>query len=285
MKQTIYLDVLICLNLFINYFILLSTINILHMKVSRKRLMLASSLGAFYSLYIFLPKVNFSISLLIKLIMAASIVFVAFCPKSLKVFSKTFFLFYLISFAFGGIAFFVWHYMSPKGLFVNNSIVYLDFPPLFLLISTFIAYTIIKLSNVLFVSQDFTSSTYEILIEYNKKIAVIKAKVDTGNTLKEPFSGNPVIVTDYKFIKYIIPAELANYFNKNTETESLKKLKNFRFIPYNTISGNGLLPAFKPDKIKVLNSNSINKDAYVAICNNKFSNESYHALISIDLIN
>ena len=114
---------------------------------------------------------------------------------------------------------------------------------------------------------------------------MIKAKVDTGNTLKEPFSGNPVIVTDYKFIKYIIPAELANYFNKNTETESLKKLKNFRFIPYNTISGNGLLPAFKPDKIKVLNSNSINKDAYVAICNNKFSNESYHALISIDLIN
>ena len=183
MKQTIYLDVLICLNLFINYFILLSTINILHMKVSRKRLMLASSLGAFYSLYIFLPKVNFSISLLIKLIMAASIVFVAFCPKSLKVFSKTFFLFYLISFAFGGIAFFVWHYMSPKGLFVNNSIVYLDFPPLFLLISTFIAYTIIKLSNVLFVSQDFTSSTYEILIEYNKKIAVIMPAYNAEKTL------------------------------------------------------------------------------------------------------
>ena len=48
-KQTIYIDVLIATNIFINYFLLLAVAKFLHSNAKRWRLVLASVLGAAYS--------------------------------------------------------------------------------------------------------------------------------------------------------------------------------------------------------------------------------------------
>ena len=64
MKQTIYIDVLISINLFINYFLLLSVAKILTLKPERKRIILSSFIGSLYSLVILLPSINIVLSLL-----------------------------------------------------------------------------------------------------------------------------------------------------------------------------------------------------------------------------
>ena len=46
MKQVIYVDVLVAINLFVNYFLLLATAKFFSLSVKRYRILLASALGA-----------------------------------------------------------------------------------------------------------------------------------------------------------------------------------------------------------------------------------------------
>lgn len=55
MSQVVYVDVLLALNLFINYLLLLSGACLLREKVRRWRLLLGAALGAIYALVIFCP--------------------------------------------------------------------------------------------------------------------------------------------------------------------------------------------------------------------------------------
>ena len=254
MKQTIYVDVLISVNLFINYFLLLSVAKILNLKTIKKRLILSAFVGAMYSLIILLPPMNGIFSLVIKLFMSASIVVLAF-------------------------------------KWVNRWL-YLNLSPLFLVVATFLAYLAIRLMNKITGCQNHLNLDYDILVKFNEKTLTLKAKVDTGNTLREPFSGLPVIVAQYKFIENMVPQPIKEYFCALNKSDSDKdflyntqKFKNFRLIPYKTISGTGILPAFKPTYIKILSKNqNIKKEAYIAVCGEKIFNEEFQALINYELI-
>lgn len=291
MKQTIYIDVLISVNLFINYFLLLSVVKVLNLKLERKKLILSSLVGSLYSLIIFLPSINNILSLFIKLMMSATIVFIAFGFISLKMFLKIMGAFYAINFAFGGIVFFLWYFISPNGIFINNDMIYLNLSPIFLVITTFIAYMAIRLIDKLMGSRNLSELEYKLLIKNNNKTSIVKAKVDTGNTLKEPFSNIPVIVAQYECIENTMPEPLKEYFYKTVKSNESKDLykeyrfEGFRMIPFKTISGEGLLPAFKPDYIQILSdSQNIKKEAYVAVCDKKIFNNEYDALINPEFI-
>lgn len=78
MKQTIYIDVLLAVNIFINYFLLLAAAKFLAVRRIRLRILAASVLGAAYSLTMLMPSIPMVLALLMKLAMSASLVFVAF---------------------------------------------------------------------------------------------------------------------------------------------------------------------------------------------------------------
>lgn len=289
MKQTIYADVLICVNLFINYFLLLSVAKILNLKFIRKRLILSSFIGSLYSLIILLPPINEFFSLVIKLVMSVTIIILAFEWVNYRLFFKSIASFYVINFLFGGIIFFLWYFFMPNKIFINNGMIYLSLSPLFLIISTFISYLVIRLFNKIGAYKNKFISECEVLIKFNENSIILKAKIDTGNSLKEPFSGLPVVVVQYKFIKEFLPESIKEYLyaynNGNVYEKNLNYLKNFRLIPYKTLSGTGILAAFKPTYIKILLKNqNVKKEAYVAICNEKIFNDEFHALINFDLI-
>lgn len=291
MKQTIYIDVLISVNLFINYFLLMSVVKILNLKPERKKLVLSAFIGSLYSLFILLPPINNVLSLIVKLIMSATIVLLAFGIVPLKVFFKIIGAFYGVNFIFGGIVFFVWHFISPNGIFINNNIVYLNLSPIFLIITTFIAYVAIRVMDKFTATHSISKLNCDILIQCNDKSTVISAKIDTGNTLREPFSNIPVIVAQYQCIESIIPQALKIYLCSgalnNTMSNSYYECKfnSFRMIPFKAVSGEGLLPAFKPDYIKILSdSSNLKKEAYIAICDDKVFNNEYVALVNPDLI-
>lgn len=293
MKQTIYVDVLISVNLFINYFLLLSVAKILNLKPVRKRLILGAFIGALYSLIILLPPINGIFSVFLKLIMSASIVLLAFKWVSNRLFLKIIMVFYGVNFLFGGIIFCLWYFAMPNIIFMNNNMIYLNLSPLFLVTATFLAYLAIRLMNKITGRQNILNLDCEILIKFNEKSVTLKAKIDTGNTLREPFSGLPVVVVQYKFIEQIVPEPIKEYFcvfnDVHTSAKKIsydvQKFKDFRLVPYKTISETGLLPAFKPTYIKILSKNQdIKKDAYIAVCSEKIFNDEFHALINSELI-
>lgn len=291
MTRVIYVDLLLCINLFINYFILLSVVKILNLTLKRFRLVLASSLGALYSFAIFLPQMNFFFSLLIKLIMSVSIVLLAFGHTKIRLFLKITACFYTINFLFAGIIFFIWYFISANGIFMKNGMMYFDISPLFLIGSTLVTYLAMKILHIFIGQRELPVGFCTVYFEYKGCSVNLKAKIDTGNTLREPFSNTPIMVTNYSEVKEML---------KNTELYKLVKNKNIanssdifmtdnlklRMVPYKTIMGEGLLPAFKVDKLIInYRGQTFEKCAFVAICKENIIDTSFSALINPDLLN
>ena len=286
MKQTIYIDVLVSVNIFINYFLLLSVAKFSNLKSIRKKMILAAFVGSLYSLIILLPPINSFFSLLIKLVMSVSVVIFAFEFVSLKTFLKALATFYGINFIFGGIIFCVWYFAAPKGIFINNHVIYFHISPIFLIFTTLGAYLAIRIMNRFISTKEISSKGFAVQIMANGQVLNLCAKLDTGNSLKEPFSNLPVVVINYNFSKKILPLSIKKYLSTPqpytllSSVPQISELKNFRIIPFKTVSGNGLLPAFKADYISI---KGIKKEAYIAVCKEKIFNDEFQALIGLEL--
>lgn len=279
MKQVIYVDVLIIVNLFVNYFILLTTSKFLNLKLKLSRLILGEILGAIYSLYIFIPEPNLFISILIKLFMSIIIVAVSFEFRTIQQFLKIIVCFYAVNFAFSGTMFTLWCFLKPNGMIINNDIVYFNISPITLIVSTVISYIIIEIVNRVIEKKQLKNSSLEIGIKFKDKYIVLNAKIDTGNLLKEPFSNLPVIVVKKSEINLLIPE--FNIFENIENQNEIKKLK-IRIIPFKTVSGTGILPAFKPEYV-VLKGN-LKKQAYVAVCSDEYFSEGISCLVNPEIL-
>lgn len=288
----IYVDVLVCTNIFINYFILLAISRLYSLNLNRPRIIVGAVLGGIFSLLILLPEINFYINLIVKLFISLVVVLISFKVYSILNFVKLVASFYVVNFVFAGTVLFIWYFLDSKDIFVKNNTVYFNISPLFFIISTLVTYSIIRFLTFLTGQKNSEQSFCNLKIEQDNKTIDLKAKIDTGNNLKDPFSNKPVIVAEYKFIKSIVPTEIINFFsNKETKSVSLDMGKitdlKFRTIPFNTILGSGIMPAFMPEKIKIIKKDKkeISKDAFVAICREKLLNENYNALVGTDLLN
>ena len=232
-----------------------------------------------YSLYIFIPEPNIFISILIKLFMSIIMVAVSFEFRKIKQFLKIIVCFYAVNFAFSGIMFTLWCVFKPSGMVMNNDIVYFNISPLTLIISTVVSYIIIEIINRVIEKKQLKSSKYEIGIKFKDKYIVLNAKIDTGNLLKEPFSNLPVIVVKKSEINLLIPE--FNIFESIENQNEIKKLK-IRMIPFKTVSGTGILPAFKPEYV-VLKGN-LKKQAYIAVCSDEYFSEDISCLANPEIL-
>ena len=286
MKQVIYVDVLICINLLINYFILLAMTKFLYIKTKRLRLVIASLLGAVYSIIILLPDINSFLSIVIKLLMSVSIIFAAFGFSNFKNLLRYTLIFYIINFIFGGIIFCLWYFFGPQSIFMKNGVVYLNISPVFLAFTTVISYFLIRFTDKILLQKNLTSTNCEIIIKINNKQTKLKAKIDTGNTLKEPFSGLPVIVVEKKHISNILPKEFNDtYCTQMLSSPQTALTLKYRMIPFATVSGQGMIPALKADEVIILhNKNRYIKEAYIGVCSKKILNTDFNAIVNPDLL-
>ncbi|MDR2074172.1 MAG: sigma-E processing peptidase SpoIIGA [Oscillospiraceae bacterium] len=272
MKCSVYADILIVINLFVNYFLLLATAKILYIKASRKKIILGSAVGAIYSLYIFLPESNFIISFLIKILMALTIVITVFGLKNKKILIKSFVCFLLVSFAFSGINFAMWLIFKPRGMLVRNGVVYFGISPVVLIISTVVSYIILKVMNRIIGKNSQKQDFCRIFVGIAEKVVSFDARIDTGNNLKEPFSNLPVIVARQSILEKILPINVGIVYDSEKKFDSVCKAlgRNIRLIPFNTVSGCGVLCAFKPDLLIVETpGGKLKREGFVAVCPNE----------------
>lgn len=236
LKQTVYVDVLMAVNFFINYFLLLACAKFLTVPVKRGRLALASGLGAAFSLSLLLPEIPAVLALVVKLAMSAAIVLCAFGFGGAKQLLRCTAAFYIINFGFAGLMMALWYFFAPQGLVIRNSVVYFNISPVLLILLTIVCYLAITGINRIVGRQAPKELSCRVVITRGGIACDCTAKVDTGNSLREPFSDVPVIVADKEVIKRLIPPD-----------GSL----NFRLVPYEAVSGSGVLKAFRPDHVTV----------------------------------
>lgn len=290
MKQTIYIDVLVVLNIFVNYFLLLETSFLSKEKTKRIRLLLSSILGGVYSLIILVPKMPLSLSIFLKILFSITIILAAFKIANLKHFFRLFAIFFAVNFIFAGIMLAIELLLKPNRLQFNNGAIYIDISALTLTFLTVICYLIVKIISKFSKRNSQENKIVDLTVEFNNKKITGKGLIDTGNSLCDSFSGKPVIVAQYNFVKDILPNELRLYIksedkmNVNLCDEYKRKL---RLIPFNSVGGGGLLNAFKSDnvEIKTETKSIIVKSIYIAVNDANLSNGEYVAILNPELLN
>lgn len=260
--MTVYVDVLFVLNFFITYLILLFTKVLSRKEAKTYRLLIASFIGGAYSLVIFVDELHFLITALGKIAVSAVIVFAAFGFRRASLFFKNLLIFYFTNMLFLGVILAVWLIFRPDGIVIHNDSVYFDISARVLLISAFFAYVISVAVVKIYNHTMSKNEIYSLTILKDENEWHMFAFLDSGNKLKEPFSDYPVIIVD------------KNKISADTD----------RVIPFNTVGGDGILQAFRPDKITVtFGKNTVETDeVYIAL--STVESKDFSAIINPEIL-
>lgn len=277
----VYADVLFVTNGFVNYLMLLCTMRFLNFKTGRVRLLLGSIVGSIFSLKIFLPPFPFWAEILSRLFISITIVLISFKLISVITFIKSFTAFFTVNFLFSGIIIALIYLFNPTNLYYDNGVIYYNISFTLLFILSTISFTIIQIADKVLSRKTKSQNIYHVTVTYNNSSISGRGLVDTGNCLKETFSGAPVIIADYTYIKSIVPESITSYLNNN----NLQFRQPIRMIPVSTVNGSGLLPAFKADMviIKGVNKTFSNSNIYIAVSKERFCHGEFEFILNADI--
>ena len=270
MNTVIYADILVAVNMIVNYLLLRASCAVTGADCRTVRLFLSAAAGGLYSMIIFVNGIPPFVSFLIKLVFLLFMVAVAFGAKSLKSFAKNCAAFFIANFVFAGVMLAISTFVSPHGALYVNGVAYFDINIITLVAVSVICYIILSVLSRLARNRAPAQSIYEITVEYAGNKITGTALYDTGNSLRDSFSGRPVIIADKSFAEKIIG-------NGGDVTEQ----KNFRLIPYNTIKNGGALPAFMAESVTVSASGGdvCVRNVYVAVPEQKLISGGFCALL------
>lgn len=265
MKTTVYLDVLFCVNFIIDYIILLSVRKLMALPARRLRMLCGAAAGGVGSFVILMPPMPFGVSLLISIAEAFLVTAAAFAPMMWAKAAKAAALLFAVSFIYCGFMTAVFMFFSPQTLAVRNSAVYIGISPIVLVVLTIVFYGIMRLFLFLFGKSRSEDQCCRVRVVYCGRSVEADGFFDTGNTLHEPFSGDSVIVGKSSLFQTF--PELSEI---SDGTPVLSKEKSFRLIPFVSVGGNGLLPAFRPSEITIVTKKKKTKvRAYLALGSEK----------------
>lgn len=253
----IYADILIIVNAYVNYFLLLTCARMTHRDLSYRRGLFAAIIGSFSAFIILLPPIHIVLLIIMRFIIAGIIISAAFGFSSWKQIFQLTMLFFIFSFFFAGIMLAIAECFPINKLKVQNGVFYFDFSIIILILATILSYMILMFTQRFFSHRNILQRQYRVIITANERTVSLQGLIDTGNTLKDVFTGRPVIICNVQELMDILPAEYPTTpINSLEEIETMlynnkKKLRELHFIPFNTIDVSGTLPIFHPEKIYI----------------------------------
>lgn len=286
--MTIYLDVLIVTNLFITYILLCSCDLLLQKKGSRKRRIAAAVLGGFSSLVILLPPLPGPVLLLQKLVISVVIAMTAFGLRPGKLLLKRTAAFYLVSFLYAGGMSALWLFVTPAGMQYRNGVAYFHVSAVVLVLSTVAVYLILTLLSRLFRRTPRQEQTVSVRLECDGRETLLTAFVDTGNQLRDVMSGIPVAVCELGALRGFVPEEVfaALSDGRLERVEAAPWQRRLRMIPAGSVTGERLLPGFKPDRMDVCREGQPEREcaALVAVTGQPLSDGEFQMLVGMSLL-
>lgn len=295
--MTIYVDVVLFENLIMNYIILFTTSQILKIEPKHIRIILASLIGAIYSIIAYMNILDIYSKISLKIILSIIIVYVAFNPQTVKKMWKYILFFYLVSFVFGGAAFSLIYIVKPQEILMKNGLFLGTYPLKIAILGAIVAFItttiVFKLAKNKISKKDLFC---EMEICINNKIIKTKTMIDTGNMLKEPITNTPVVIVEHMLLYECIPKEILNNleniiggdFSNISEQIKNEYISKLKLIPFSSLGKqNGMLIGIKPKYIKIKTEEKENKieNVIIGIYNKSLTKKGeYRALIGMELI-
>lgn len=242
--MVVYADVLVILNLYINYFLIRSAALFLRRPLSARRCILAALTGGLGALIILLPELPFFVIAAEKIALGALIVFIAFGRQKPADFAVCTLFFLIVSFAFAGVMMALWTFAAPYNMVYANGVCTFDIPLFAIAAFTAAAYCVVRLIRLLSDKRSRSAEISSVIICVNENKATLRGLADTGNSLRDIFSGKPVIICEADKLSGIAPQWIYDYFNGTVSEE-------IRLIPCKTVSAESLIPVFRADSITI----------------------------------
>ena len=295
--MTIYVDVVLIENLIMNYIILFATGLVLKIKINHIRLILSSLLGAIYSIVAYTGFLKIYSSFILKIILSAIIVYIAYNPLSVKKMSKELLFFYLISFVFGGAAFALIYIVRPQDILMRNGLFLGTYPLKTVILGAIVAFVVI-ITAFTIIKNKMTKKNmiYKIEVKLNGKEIITEALIDTGNMLKEPITNLPVVVIEHTLLYDCMPKEILNHlediiggdFEKIPEEIKNKYVSKLKLIPFSSLGKqNGMLIGIKPDYLKIIKEEQeeIKENVIIGIYDKSLTKKGeYRALMGMEFV-
>ena len=268
MQETVYIDVLFMENLVMNFILLKLTGFVVNHRISNVRSLTISLIGTLFTLLLFFLPSRISSNLLVKGIVSLILIAIAFPPKKPIDFIKTTGVFYFACFLLGGTVFGIVFF--TKGMRALHKI-----SLKIMVLAVIAALFTMKLLWKTIQSRMYKEKVVaELAVTMGTYTTTFPALVDTGNELKEPISGKPVIIVEYERIRPIldeITVELLGALqctevpslqgqNINTLCEKIYGMEqkdnlappNLFFIPFHSVGrADGLLPGLQASSVSI----------------------------------
>ena len=292
MTRYVYADVLFLVNFAANYLLLSATARLSRWKAKPERLALSSLGGASYATLALVPCLRPLYSWPLRLAAGALMVTASFPDVRGTRLYSLFLSFYLCCVVAAGTA------VAISGLVSGSFGSYLATDPVpsptpwWVMVSGFVVLAAVPLLLALS-SHRPGASFLQIELEVDGRSVTLTGLLDTGNDLRDPVSGLPVIVVDLDSIKGILSGDAVGFFSSRWDRlgDGLTldpMARRLRLIPYCGLSGQrGVLPGFMPDRVRLCREagSSTSIEAVVGVSWKKLSpSGAFQALIHPDLV-
>ncbi len=273
--MVIYADILLALNWWLDFLLLLGVRRMLGLTARPWRVAVGALVGALSAGVLFLPPLPWWLSLLVKLVAAAGMVMVAFGRSGWRDFLRQVLLLFGLSAGMAGLCGALYFFVTPSDLYVFNGVVYYAVPPLLLVGLTVICYGLLSLIGYVSRRRAPAGRCFHLHITYGHRTRAVPCLYDSGNHLTEPFSGRPVVVLERGEATWLLPVPGSAEDIPTSPGEA-----GWRVVPFDSLGGRGLLPAFVPTAIEVDTPTGRRRlpPCYVAVCDRLGSGE-YRALM------
>ncbi len=247
----IYIDVLIVVNAYICWLMLSSVSFIANIYIRPRLKVIATLLGGLSSLIILTSSETALQSLLafaLKLISLLAVIFISFYKQPVKKIAVAGLLYIGLNLLLGGAVYLTKPLFGDSVIYSNNGVLYFNISLTQLIVTTAFIYLLLVLSSRLYYRFCDKNHSYKVEFSVGDSEYCISAIADTGNLAKDVFTGKPVIICTgislYSDISDALPIP----------------------VPYNTISGEGILYAIKPNRICIIDEKNsrLEVDALVA---------------------
>lgn len=275
--MTIYADVFLIVNLYIDFFLLWCVKCSLHLRAKGWRLVAGSLAGALCAFAGLAPLPGWLYPLaggMGALAAAAG----AFSPLPWQQLLRAWLGMWVYSFLLAGFFLFLIRFFAPGNIAVLGSAIYLDLSLPLLFLFTCGAYGAFWLLRRAFPRESAGARLCTLCIEHQGARVEVAAKADTGNALREPFSGLPVVVCEAAALGAAAPAGALGFLAGGGPPAAGDQL---RLVPFESVGGTGVLPAFRPGRVTEKKTGR-ELPCYVALHKQKLSAGTFAALYNPD---
>lgn len=249
--MTIYLDGVFLINGFVDYLLLVVSGGLTATPIRRRRIALAGAFGGLYGAICLLPGWGFFGNILWRVILAGVMCLVAFGPG--RGLLRQVVVLFLLTAAFSGVVLLLTELFSAPAAFVGNRIYY----PLgmgTLVLTAGGAYGVFSwaLSRMGHQGGDIVP----VRLCMNGKQLELTALRDTGNTLRDPITGEGVLVLSPELMKKLLPgadrAALCDPQCLMAQIRCTYPALRPRLIPYKTVGvSHGMLVGLRPEEVEI----------------------------------